>query len=173
MDFFAAIDQRHCVREFSQRVPDDALIDSLLDAAIRAPSAGNLQPWHFYVVRDAAVRERLSAAARSQPHVAAAPVVIVLCADPELSAVRYGKRGRKLYCIQDVAAAAENLFLAAAASGAAGCWVGAFDEGEVARIVSAPRRRRPLVMIPIGYEAQPPESVKSRRPREEVTTRIG
>jgi nitroreductase len=172
MELFAAINQRYCVREFSERVPDEELINTLLEAAVRAPSAGNQQPWHFYVVRDEAVRKRLSAAAMSQGHVAAAPLVIVVCADPEKSAAKYGRRGRGLYCIQDTAAATQNLLLAAVEAGVAGCWVGAFDEKEVARSVGAPRGRRPLVLVPIGYPITPAGPTQ-RVPVEEVTSYIG
>lgn len=173
MDTLTAIRSRYCVREFSGRVPGDELVDELLAAAIRAPSAGNLQPWYFYVVRDAAVRKQLAAAALAQAHVAAAPVVIVACADPERSAVRYGCRGRDLYCIQDVAAAVENLLLAAASAGAAACWVGAFDERKVARIVHAPRGRRPLVLVPVGFAAHPQDGHTDRLNLASVMSRIG
>lgn len=170
MDALAAINRRRCTRRFSGRVPEDGLIRTLLEAAIRAPSAGNLQPWHFYVVRDAAIRRRLSAAALSQAHVAAAPVVIAVCADAERSAIRYGKRGSKLYCIQDCAAATENLLLAAAALGLAACWVGAFEEGEVARILRIPEGRRPLALVPVGYAANPDKPPSPRRPLDESIT---
>jgi nitroreductase len=173
MDTLTAIKQRRCVRKFSGDEPGEEQVRTLLEAAIRAPSAGNLQPWHFYVVRDRAVREELSAAALSQGHVAQAPVVVVVCADPDTSGARYGKRGRKLYCIQDTAAATQNLLLAATALGLAACWVGAFDEGRVARIVRAPKGRRPLAMVPVGYAARPGRGPTPRLPLEQVTTFIG
>ena len=173
MDTLSAIDQRRCTRRFSERVPDLELVHTLLEAAIRAPSAGNLQPWHFYVVRDEDTRKKLAAAALSQRHVAEAPVVIVICADPERSAVRYGRRGRELYCIQDAAAATQNLLLAAVATGIAGCWVGAFDEAEVARIIRAPQGRRPLSIVPVGYPARPAKGPTARLPLDKVTSFIG
>ncbi|MBE0429357.1 MAG: nitroreductase family protein [Thermoleophilia bacterium] len=173
MDTLTAINNRRSVRKFSGRVPDDRLIEALLKAAVRAPSAGNLQPWHFYVVADEGIKRKLSAAALSQKHVASAPVVFVACADPERSAARYGRRGRELYCIQDTAAAAQNLLLAAVETGLAGCWVGAFDEREVARVLNMSRDRRPLALIPVGYPAKPARAATPRLPLEQVTSRIG
>ena len=173
MDTLAAIKQRRCVRKFSGRTPERKQVQALLEAAVRAPSAGNLQPWHFYVVWDRTVREDLSAAALSQGHVAQAPVVIVVCVDPETSAARYGNRGRKLYCIQDTAAAVQNMLLAATALELATCWVGAFDEGRVARIVGAPGGRRPVAMVPVGYAAKPAKGMTPRLPLEQVVTFIG
>lgn len=173
MDAIEAINRRRCVRRFSGRPLDEEQAKKLLEAAVRAPSAGNLQPWHFYAVRDRATRQHLSAAALSQRHVAEAPLVIVVCADPERSAVRYGKRGRKLYCIQDCAAAVQNILLAAVAMDMAACWVGAFDEGEVGRILSLPHGRRPLAMVPAGYAARPLGGPTDRLPLEQVSTFIG
>jgi len=172
MDLLEAIDKRTCTRSFSTRAPDEGLVKVVLAAAVRAPSAGNLQPWHFYVVRDEAVKVKLSAAALSQRHVAEAPVVIVVCADPETSARRYGGRGRELYCIQDAAAATENLLLAAGALGLGGCWVGAFDEKEVACAVEAPKGRRPLALVALGYPARQRSSRTPRLPLEDVTSFI-
>jgi nitroreductase len=151
MDFWQVLSERHSVRDFDSTVdvPPDA-VEQLLQAAIRAPSAGNRQPWHFYVVRDPAVRRALAAAAYSQQFVAQAPVVIVVCADAQQSAERYGQRGRDLYCLLDTAAATEHILLAAVALGLGGCWVGAFDESRAARALNLPRRHRPVSILPIG-----------------------
>jgi nitroreductase len=160
MDFWEVLEERYSVRAFDPDVEVSAqVVERLLQAAIRAPSAGNRQPWHFYVVRDAAVQQGLAAAAYGQDFVARAPVVIVVCADPEQSAGRYGDRGRELYCLQDTAAAAEHILLAAVALGLGGCWVGAFDEGQAARVLELPVRHRPVAILPIGK----PEGSSSRR----------
>lgn len=169
MDILTAINNRSSVRRFSEKVPDRETLETLLKAATRAPSAGNLQPWHFYVVINLAVRESLSIAALSQRHISSAPVVVVVCADPEKSARRYGRRGEDLYCIQDAAVAAENLLLAATGLELGACWVGAFDESQVSRILDAPPGRRPMALIPIGYPAKPPRA-SSRLELEETVT---
>ena len=157
------------MRNFQDRVPDQKTIELLLKAATRAPSAGNLQPWHFYVIYNRPVKEKLAAAALAQRHVASAPLVVVVCVDQDRSARRYGGRGRDLYCIQDAAAATQNLLLAAVDQGLAGCWVGAFDEREVARLLKAPRGRRPLALVPLGYPARPLR-LSSRRELDETVT---
>ena len=133
-DFWQVLAGRRSVRAFerSQNVSDEQ-VQQLLQAAIAAPSAGNMQPWFFYVVRDVEVRRRLAQAAWGQGFVAEAPVAIVVCAEPERSARRYGDRGRDLYCLQDTAAATENILLTAVAMGLAACWVGAFDEAAAAQ----------------------------------------
>ncbi len=173
MDFWQVLHGRHMVRGFADgREVSAEQVAALLGAAIEAPSAGNMQPWHFYVVRDPAVRAALAGAALGQSFVAEAPVVIVVCADPERSAARYRERGRRLYAFQDTAAATENLLLAAAALGLGACWVGAFDEDAARQALGAPERLVPVAIVPVGYPAAPSTRTTGRRPVEEVTTLV-
>ena len=159
--------RRFSCRSFTpEPVPAEAL-DALLEAARWAPSAGNLQPWRFLVVHAEAVRRRLAAAAHDQAFVVEAPVTIVVCAVADESAPRYGARGRTLYCLQDTAAAIENLLLAATAHGLGSCWVGAFDEQAVARALELDPAWRPVAMVPIGRPAEQPTG-RRRRPVDDV-----
>lgn len=174
MDFWQVLGERHSVRAFDPDAEVTAeMVEQLLDAAIQAPSAGNRQPWHFYIVRDAAVRQGLAAAAYGQSFVAQAPVAIVVCADPDQSAERYGPRGRELYCLQDTAAAAEHILLAAVALGLGGCWVGAFDERQAARVLDLPTRHRPVAILPIGKPAGSPSARTGRRAKKAVASYVG
>lgn len=76
-----AIEKRRSIRRFRpDPVPDEVLAE-LLDAARLAPSGCNAQPWRFKVVRDRDTKEKLAQAAFDQPFIAAAPVVLVCCAD--------------------------------------------------------------------------------------------
>jgi nitroreductase len=171
MDFWQVLENRHSVRRFDPAVDVSAgTVERLLKAAIQAPSAGNRQPWHFYVVRDPAARQGLAAAAFGQDFVAQAPVVIVVCADAEQSAARYRQRGRELYCLQDTAVATEHILLAVVALGLGGCWVGAFDEGQAARVLSLPRQHRPVAILPIGKPMETPTTRTSRRSLQEVVS---
>lgn len=170
MDLWTAIDRRYSVRWFSSAEVSASTVRKILAAAIRAPSAGNRQPWHFIVVRREAVKHALARAAYGQGFVAQAPVIIVVCADPERSAVRYGARGKELYCLQDTAAATEHMLLAATALGLGGCWVGAFDEMAAARALALPRGLRPVAIVPIGEPMPEPGGRTPRRPLSEVTS---
>lgn len=152
MDFFEVIKKRHCVRSFDQtREVADEQIKQIIEAGRRAPSAGGIYPVNFAVVREQGKKDKLAEASFGQRFVALAPVVIVVSADIEKTAARYGERGRELYAIQDAAAAAENIFLAATALGLGACWVGAFDEEEVRSILGLSGNIRPLTIMPIGY----------------------
>ncbi|MEM2907668.1 MAG: nitroreductase family protein [Candidatus Hadarchaeales archaeon] len=167
MEVFEAISGRRSVREFRPDPVNEGDLRKILDAGRMAPSAGNCQPAEFVVVRDQAIKQRLAKAAYGQTFVAEAPVVIVVCANVPRTSRRYGKRGEELYCIQDTAAATQNIHLAAYALGYASCWVGAFDEDAVAEIIKAPSGVRPLAIVPIGRPAEKP-SVPPRRRLEEM-----
>ena len=167
MDILEAIKQRRSIREYTNKHVPDEIIDQLLDAATWAPSAGNVQPWEFVVVKDAETKEKLFQASGNQKSVATAPVVIVVCVDLNRAKQGYGKRGETLYCIQDTAAATQNILLVTHTLGLGTCWIGAFEEKEVAKTVDAPKNVRPLVMIPVGYGAKTGK-VRSQRPQNEV-----
>jgi len=163
MDFWQVIEGRRSIRSYERgRDVSLSLVERILRAAIRAPSAGNRQPWHFVVVRKGEVKRALAYRAAGQGFIAQAPVVIVVCADAERSAARYGERGRRLYCLQDTAAAITHLLLAVTALGLGACWIGAFDEGEAARILDLPLSLRPIAMIPIGFPGEMPPASRRR-----------
>ena len=169
MEFTEVLSARRSVRHLNSRLAvSDEDTQALLEAAVTAPSAGNIQPWRFFVVRSQEARERL-ASALHQRWAAAAPVVIVVAVDPRPCAARYGDRGEYLYAIQDTAAAAENILLAAVDRGLASCWIGAFDQHSVAEAIGAAPPITPVAILPIGHSAESggrPE----RRPLHEVTT---
>lgn len=166
-DVLTAIKERRSVRRFKPDPLPEEILNTLLEAACAAPSAGNVQPWLFYRIHSAEVKEALSRAALGQKSLVQAPVVIAVCADLERAASSYGERGRNLYCLQDTAAAVMNLLLAATAFDLGTCWVGAFDEAEVSRILNLPPHLRPVALVPVGYPDQSP-SPTPRRSLQEV-----
>lgn len=167
MDVIEAIKKRRSIRQYkSQEVPEDVL-RTILDCARFAPSAGNRQPWTFVVVKTQEIRDQLVGAAGKQPMLGQAPVVIVICADLEVSGARYEDRGRTLYALQDTAAAIENMMLAAVSFGLGTCWIGAFKETEVRKILNLPVNLKPVAMMPLGYPDQE-RGPRDLRPYEEV-----
>lgn len=163
-DLFTA---RFSCRRFRAEPVPRSTVEQLLVAARWAPSAGGVEPWRFVVVTQEKDRRDLAAAALQQTFVAQAPVVIVVCAVPSESARLYGERGRSMYCLQDTAAATENLLLAATAAGLGACWVGAFEEKQVTRILGLPPEWWPVAVVPVGFPAEAPPP-RRRRPAAEV-----
>ena len=149
-DIFACMRESHAVRTFKQDDLPEAALTKILEAACWAPSAGNLQPWYFYVVKNQQVKTDIAEVCFEQNQIETAPVCVVIMADPARSNDQYGERGAQLYCLQDTAAAAENMILAADALGIGSCWVGAFDERRVQEIVEAPPRLRAVAIICLG-----------------------
>ena len=156
MDVFEAISGRRSIRKFKKRDVERELILKIVEAGIWAPSAGNIQSWEVVVVRDEKTKEKLAAAAYMRDFIAKAPVVLVLCADKQRSAIIYEERGSDLYCIQDAACAAQNMLLTAYALGLGTCWVGAFDEELVRKTLDVPEHIRPVALIPLGYPDEKP-----------------
>jgi nitroreductase len=169
MEFVEAVAKRRSVRHFNTKLAvTDEDVNALLEAAITAPTAGNIQPWRFFVLRTQGSRERL-ASAMGQKWATAAPVVIVVCVDPRPCSARYGERGEKLYAIQDSSAAVQTILLSAVDRGLASCWIGAFDDDAVREAIGVARPIVPVAVLPIGYSAEAARR-PTRRPLEEVTT---
>lgn len=167
MELFEAIKKRRSIRAFGKGDVSEEAVAKLVEYASYAPSAGNIQPWEFIVVRNLDLKRRLVVAASNQNFVEQAAVVIVVCADQNRSARRYGPRGSELYCLQDTAAAIQNLVLAAHAFKLGTCWVGAFREDQVREALNIPSSVRPIALIPIGPPAETPKA-RRRRPIKQL-----
>jgi nitroreductase len=148
-DFFSFLNSRSSVRQYLDEAIRDEEITYLMDCAITAPSAGNLEAWDVIMIRDAIRKEELSDAALGQTHVKEAPLLMVICANYIRSMSRYGERGI-LYAVQDATIAGTYLMLAAHAIRLKTCWVGAFDEDEVKSLLGLPAHIRPVAILCIG-----------------------
>lgn len=139
-----AIRIRRSVRAYEDKNIEDALLVKILEAGRLAPSAMNLQPWHFIVVRDTEKRKALSAG-RFAGFLKEAPVAIVGCADK--------KRSQK-WCVIDTTIALQNMVLMATAEGLGTCWVGSFDEAKVKSLLKIPEDYTVVAIIAMGYERE-------------------
>jgi nitroreductase len=167
MNVFEAIKERRSIRSFKEQDVKEEDIEMLIEAARWAPSAGNIQPWEFIIVRRHELKKELAEAAFGQAFVEEAPIVIVVCADENRSFQGYSVRGKTLYCIQDTAAAIQNIHLTAHSLGLGTCWIGAFSEEETAKILKVPNGVRPVAIVPIGYPAESP-APRNRRPINQI-----
>jgi len=159
MDFFDVIKSRRSIRDFQKKKIPKALISKILDSGRLAPSAGNMQPWEFIVIRD---KKRINAAVkttftgfepksrRNQDWINQAPVLIAAAADYKRSVARYGRLGREV-ALLDTVAAIENMILATTALRLGTCWVSGFRKKELARVLGMPPWVEPVALLPIGY----------------------
>jgi nitroreductase len=164
MSFIELAKSRRSVRGFKSDGVSQQLINILLTAIKHAPSAGNCQPWHVHVIKDKEVIQKIRKEACKQAFIATAPLLMVVSADIKLSEARYKKRGRELYCIQDTAAAIQNMLLCAEDLGLGACWCGHFGEKEISEILNLDKDIRPVAVIPIGY----PKKEGTRTGRREI-----
>ena len=157
MEVFDAIRTRRSIRKYKDKqVPWDNIV-TIMQAGKYAPNAGNLQNWKFIVVKNDAKRKAIVKACLQQEWMEMAPVFIVMVAEPEKAERFYGTRGARLYTIQGCAAAMENMLLTAHSLGLGACWVGAFDEDEIFRILNLPEEKTVQGIIVIGYADEAPE----------------
>ncbi|NLX43718.1 MAG: nitroreductase family protein [Chloroflexi bacterium] len=148
---------RRSIRQFKDAPVTPEQVTLLLQAAMAAPSAGNRKPWHFVVVRDAVTRARIAASHPYCKMATAAPVVLVPCGDPGLSFA-----DRPAFWVQDLAAATENILLAALGLGLGAVWCGVYpNEERVAdarQFLHLPPEIIPFAYVPIGVPAEEKEA---------------
>lgn len=166
--FFEVLKRRHSIRSYIDKEVEDWKLKRILEAANSAPSAGNLQAYDIFVVRERKKKYALANAAGDQHFISEAPIVLVFCAVPSRSSCKYGSRGEHLYTIQDATIAAAYAQLSATALGLACAWVGAFDEKEVHKILGQKAGLRPIIIVPIGYTIEKPEETPRRKLEELV-----
>ena len=156
------------MRKFLDKPVEDEKLQTILEAVRQSPSWANFQCWRFIVVKDKAMKERLSELSYvesffapigyktnpSQKGIAEAPVVIVACADPAKSGAIWDQQ----YYMTDIGIASENLMLAAHALGLGTVFVGVFDEEKLRSLLNIPSNIRVVGIFPIGY----PQEAKRR-----------
>ena len=152
MDIFEAINTRRSVRSYAEReIPDEVLV-RLCQAMHAAPSACSLQPWHFIMVADRQLRQQIAKAANDQMWIAAAPIIMVACGLPGEAYQYMGGHGNSVDI--DVAIAMDHLVLAAVAEGLGTCWIGAFPESDIKRLLGIPAAVKVVAMTPLGFPAR-------------------
>ncbi len=148
MEFMDVIRKRKSVRRFKPDPVPEEEIKYILEAARLAPSWANTQCWHFVVVTDQDVKNKVGAAGNRW--IAKAPVIIVACAEP----TQPGVKGDQHYYMLDIGIAMEHLMLAAAERGLGTCWIGWFDEAKIKEALGVPENMRVVASTPLGYPSE-------------------
>ena len=145
-----AIFERVSIRRYEERPVEEEKLEALLRAAMAAPSAGNQQPWEFYVIRDRQMLEKLSKVSPYAGCTAKAPLAIVSAYREKLWAPSYAQI--------DMSIAMENLWLACGEQGLGGVWLGIAPVEErmkaVETILNIPEGLRAFAIFPLGYPAE-------------------
>jgi len=157
MNIDECIEKRRSIRKYKEKQvsAEDAL--SLIDAARKAPSAGNLQSWKFILIKNQNTKNQVADACFQQNWISQAPLVIVIVAMNSELKQHYGTRGEMLYSIQDCALAGQNIMLKATSLGLDTCFASAFEEGMMRRVLGIPDSERAHAVITVGYGDEEPK----------------
>ena len=145
--------KRRSIRKFTPKEVDESQIRDILSAAMVAPSANNLHPLDFIIVKDRKTLKKLSVCGPSQEFVKDAPMAIVVVADPVKS---------KRFWLIDATLAAAHIYLEVANQGLAACWANIYQgtlkdgrdrESYVREVLNIPINKNPVCILPIGYPA--------------------
>lgn len=160
MDVLTVINQRRSVRAYKPAEVEEEKLKKVLEAARLSPSASNRQDRKFIVVRDRETRKKLARAAFGQSFVGEAPAVIVACGTEPKAIMACGQPTHTV----DVSIACAFMILVARELGLGTCWIGAFKEDEVKKILKIPEAVRVVAVIPLGY----PDEDPPQRPRKDL-----
>jgi len=164
-DFFELIKERQSIRTFQKKDIEPEKVEKILKSVLLAPSAGNLQSYRIFEIRDEQTKFELAKAAYNQMFISEAPVCLVFCADENRAASHYGVKGRELFSIQDATIAGVYSILAVESLGLGTVWVGAFDTNEVISILKAENNLRPVAIMPVGY----PKEITQKTGRKDLS----
>jgi nitroreductase len=140
MDLQEVIEKRKSVRSFQKTDVPDKLLEEIIALARKSPSAGALRAYKTIITR-----EKITSID--------APVYLVICANPEAYAPRYGERGKNLYSIQDATIFGAYIQLLLVDKGLASVWIGAFREDKIKKILNIEENLRPIAIIALGIES--------------------
>lgn len=169
-EVLSAIIERRSVRAFKNTAVPQEDLELLLKAMEAAPSAGNIQPWAFYVVHNDEVKKELCSISFNQNALIQAPIVIGICAKPAESAKTYGDLGTDFFCVQDTACVAQNLQLAAHSLGYGTVWIGIVKKDDVRTVLGAAKDEDPVALIALGVSNEEKPAPYDRIDWKSITT---
>lgn len=163
MEFFDTIAARHSVRGYKPDPVPDELLERVLEAARRAPTAANRQPFRLVVVHTRGREEEL-ARIYGRGWFTQAPLVIAVVAVPGEA---WRRMDDKPYHEVDATIAMDHLILAATALGLGTCWIAAFDPVAAREVLGLPDDVEPVAFTPLGYPDKA-AAMTDRRPLDEL-----
>lgn len=158
MEALDAIDKRMSIRKYNSKIVSKEIIERIINAGRKAPSAVNVQPWEFIAVTSLNIRKKLADVADHGKFIAESPLcIVVFCKDTK-------------YYLEDGCAAVENILIAATALGLGTCWIAGDKKSyaeTVREILKVPLGYRLIALISVGY-SDDDENPKVKRELREV-----
>jgi len=151
MDIMNLLLTRRSIRKYSNQDVSEEQVNLLIKAAMYAPSAGNQQPWHFMVLRDKKIFDKIQEFHPYSKMLTGASVAVLICGDMSLET----KTG---YWTIDCSAATENMLIAAHGLGLGACWLGVYPRQErmngFSVLFTLPEKIMPFSLVSIGFPAE-------------------
>jgi len=169
MTFLELAKRRYSCRHYDTRPVEKKKLDLVLEAGRVAPSAANVQPWHFYIFRKHENIKQLYEA-YTRDWFSTVPCVIVICGNHRQS---WKRNDGKDHCDIDIAITTDHMTLQAAELGLATCWICNFNREKATRVLGLPEYLEPIVFLPLGYpldEVNPGRHGDKRKTLHEIIT---
>ncbi len=161
---------RRSVRQFTDETISPEHIETLLKAAMQAPSAGNEQPWEFLVVTDKAKLQELPNLKKGIKMAKNAPLGILTCYNTELTSPNQAD-----FAVQSVSCATQNILLAAHAMGLGAVWTSAYPNEAFVdvyrKLFNLPQNIIPVAFVVLGHPAAPTEPKNDFKPERVHTNK--
>jgi nitroreductase len=147
ISFLELAKKRYSVRKYLDKPVEKEKLMYVLEAGRVAPSAANFQPWHFVVIMNEELKNKLSAT-YNRAWFRKAPVFILICGDHRVS---WKRADGKDHCDLDISIATDHMTLAAAEMELGTCWVCNFDAKRTSEILDLPGHIEPIAFLSLGY----------------------
>jgi nitroreductase len=150
MEFSELMKLRHSCRNYSDEQIEPEILDEIIEAGRIAPSAQNKQPWRYVIVNDKELIKKIafhSIVGTVNYFIKDAPIIVLACADTK-SALKFN--GQEYYLV-DVAISFSQMMLAGWNRGIGSCWLAAFDEVALKKLLNLPEHIRIVGLSPFGY----------------------
>jgi nitroreductase len=154
MSLVDTIYSRRSIRRYENKSIPENVLNTILEAGRQAPSAANRQPIHFIVLTDSEIKKELSKGLFSR-FIKDSPITIVGCA--KTNDILTGK-----WSVIDTSIALQNMVVAAWSMGVGSCWIGAFKEDKVKRLLNIPQGWKVVALVTFGYPAEQPKKRKKK-----------
>jgi len=150
---------RRSIRKFKKKPVSEEVLNNILEAGRRAPSATNKQPWHFVIARDQKAKDACSFGGFNRFTSDASFVVVGLYKQSEVMIEKLS--------LMDVTIALQNMVVAAWVQGVGSCWMGAFDERKLKDTLNLPADSRIVGAVAFGIPDENP-SQPAKKPLKEI-----
>ncbi|MDD5227070.1 MAG: nitroreductase family protein [Candidatus Omnitrophica bacterium] len=176
MNFQALVQRRRSVRRYSDKPVFREDLLKCLEAARLAPSACNSQPWHFVVINEPALKNRVAERIFSgiysmNKFAKEAPVLVAVVSEKSRFLASIGGQVRDTrYRLVDLGIATEHFILQAEELGIGSCWIGWFDEKALKKEMKIPKDKKIDAVIALGYPVEEEVVPKNRKCLEEISS---